>query len=245
MLDLTGRVVLITGASSGFGEATAEKFAAMGAALALVARTRSKLQDLSARVAAQSAQVRVLPVDLGDSDQIARAHAQIERELGAVEILVNNAGMNVPARSVAETTLQEWDSIMAVNLKAAFQLAKLVFPGMKQAGRGSIINVASRAANHPSLLSGVAYSSSKIGMHAMNQILNEEGNPHGVRSILIHPGVGATPLLDRRPAPPPAAARTRMLQSGDIADTIVFAARLPYRVCLEQINVYPTDPHVG
>jgi len=245
MLDLTGRVVLITGASSGFGEATAVKFAAQGASLALVARTRSKLRDLSARLADQAAHVLALPADLGSSDQIAEAHAQAERELGAVEILVNNAGMNLPARSVAETTLPEWDGIMAVNLKAAFQWAKLVLPGMKQAGRGSIVNVASRAVNHPSLLSGVAYSSSKIGMQAMHRILNEEGNPHGVRSILVNPGVGATPLLDRRPAPPPAEARTRMLQSEDIADTIVFAAQLPYRVCIEQMNVYPTDPRVG
>ncbi len=245
MLDLTGRVVLITGASSGFGEATAEKFAALGASLALIARTSGKLQVLSTRLRDQATRALALSVDVGCADQVARAHAQVEQELGAVEILVNNAGMNVPARSVADTTLQEWDSIMTVNLRAAFQLTKLTLPSMKRAGRGSIINVASRAANHPSLLSGVAYSSSKIGMQAMNQVLNEEGNPHGVRAILINPGVGATPLLDRRPAPPPAEARTRMLQSADIADTIVFAARLPYRVCIAEMNVYPTDPRVG
>ena len=134
---------------------------------------------------------------------------------------------------------------MAVNLKASFQLAKLALPAMQQAGQGTIINVASRAANLPSLLSGVAYSSSKIGMQALNSILNEEGNPHGVRSILINPGVGATPLLDRRPTPPPEEARARMLQPEDIANAIVFSAQLPYRVCVEQMNVYPTDPHVG
>ncbi len=245
MLDLTGRIVLITGASSGFGEATAVKFAAMGASLALMARTESKLQDLAFRLADQASRVLVLPTDLGSSDHIASSHAQVAKELGEVEILVNNAGMNVPARSVAETTLPEWDRIMAVNLRAAFQLARLVLPGMQQAGQGSIVNVASRAVHHPSLLSGVAYSSSKIGMVAMNQVLNEEGNPYGVRAILINPGVGATPLLDRRPAPPPTEARTRMLQAQDIADTIVFAAQLPYRVCIEQMNVYPTDPHVG
>jgi NADP-dependent 3-hydroxy acid dehydrogenase YdfG len=245
MLNLSGRIVMVTGASSGFGEATALRYATLGAAIALVARTESKLLELASKLSGKAPQVLVLPTDLENSDQVAMAHAKTQREMGEIEILVNNAGMNVAARSVADTTLQDWDSIMAVNLRASFQLAKLVLPGMKRSGHGSIVNVASRAANNPSLLSGVAYSSSKIGMEAMNRILNEEGNPHGVRSILINPGVGATPLLDRRPAPPPAEARKRMLQAGDIADAIVFSTQLPYRVCIDQMNVYPTDPHVG
>ncbi len=245
MLNLSGRIIMVTGASSGFGEATALRYATLGAAIALVARTESKLLELSSKLSGKASQVLVLPTDLENSDQVAMAHARTQREMGEIEILVNNAGMNVAARSVADTTLQDWDSIMAVNLRASFQLAKLVLPGMKRSGHGSIVNVASRAANSPSLLSGVAYSSSKIGMEAMNRILNEEGNPHGVRSILINPGVGATPLLDRRPAPPPAEARKRMLQAGDIADAIVFSTQLPYRVCIDQMNVYPTDPHVG
>lgn len=245
MLELIGRNILVTGASTGFGEATAIKFAGLGASLALLARSESRLLELAARLANKANQVLVLPVDLGNSCQVSEAYEKVRREMGEVEILVNNAGTNAVARSVADTSLQDWDNIMAVNLKASFQLAKLALPAMQRAGRGTIVNVGSRAASHPSLLSGVAYSSSKIGMQAMNRVLNEEGNPHGVRSILIHPGVGATPILDRRPAPPPADVRSRMLQPEDIAATIVFAARLPYRVCIEQMNVYPTDPHVG
>lgn len=245
MLDLSGRIVLVTGASSGFGEATAIKFAQQGAHTALVARSAGKLEALCQRLDQGTARVLAVPADLGDTTALVQAHATVVEQLGDVEILVNNAGMNVLARKVADTTLEEWNSIMSVNLTAAFHLTKLVMPAMKAASRGTIINVASRAGNYPSLLAGVAYSSSKIGMRALNEVTNEEGNPCSVRAILINPGVGATPILDRRPEPPPQEIRDEMLQAEDVADTILFAASLPYRVCLEYINVYPTSPDVG
>lgn len=245
MLDLRNRNVLITGASTGFGEAAAVKFAARGAAVAIVARSANKLQKLAELIAGDASQVLAIPADLSDPGQIEEVQAEARKTLGPIEILVNNAGTNVAARSVAETSLDDWETVMRVNLQAPFHLAKLVLPDMKEAGRGTIVNVASRAAVFPSLLSGASYSSSKIGMHALNRILNEEANPYGVRSILIHPGVGDTPILDRRPEPPPMETRNRMLQAEDIAETIVFAAELPYRVCIEQMNVYPTDPFVG
>lgn len=244
MLDLTDRVVLVTGASSGFGEATALKFARRGARVALLARSADRLDDLARRIGETDGQAVSVPTDIGRAADLESAHAKVVRTLGHVEILVNNAGMNVPNRSVQDTTMAEWERIMDVNLKAAFQLTKLVLPEMKRRRRGTIVNVASRAANYPGLLSGVAYSSSKLGMRALNTVTNEEANPFNVRAILINPGVGATPILDRRPEPPPLAERERMLQAEDIADTIVFSAMLPYRACLELVNVYPTSPDV-
>ena len=101
MLDLTGRNVLITGASSGFGEAAAVKFAKLGAALALVARSESKLLELASRIANQATKVLVLPIDLENSCQVSKAFEQVRQDMGEVEILVNNAGRNVFARSVA------------------------------------------------------------------------------------------------------------------------------------------------
>lgn len=245
MLDLAGRNVLVTGASSGFGEATAVMFARKGAHVALTARTAAKLQAMARDWDRPDRRVLALPADAGDAAQLEAVHAAAVEQLGAVEILVNNAGMNVPARAIADTRLEEWDDIMAVNLKAAFRLTQLVMPAMKAARRGTIVNVASRAGNFPSLLSGVAYSSSKIGMRALNRVSNEEGNPFNIRCVLVNPGVGATPILDRRPEPPPPAERAEMLQAEDVAATILFAASLPSRACLEQINVYPTNPNVG
>lgn len=245
MLDLTDRVVLITGASSGFGHSAAAKFAAQGARVAVLARSPQPLEELCRALRAEGQQGLAVPADVGDPEALAQAHASVVEHWGPVEILVNNAGINVRARSVQDTTLEEWDRLHAVNLTGAFHLTKLVMPAMRAAGRGTIVNVASRAINFPSLLSGVAYSSSKMGMWALNQVTNEEGNPDNIRAILINPGVAATPLVDRRPAPPPMEVRHQMLQAEDIADTILFAASLPYRACIEYMNVYPTSPHVG
>ena len=116
---------------------------------------------------------------------------------------------------------------------------------MKARGAGTIINIGSRAANYPSLLSGVAYSSAKLGMQALNRVTNEEGNPHGVRACIINPGVTATPLLDRRPSPPPQEARKLMMQAEDIAATVLYAASLPPRANAERIDLYPTNTEVG
>ena len=244
MLNLEGKTAIVTGASSGFGAATARALAARGVQVAAMARTASALEKLAAEIASGAGRVLAIPVDVADTNALDEAYAEAAGHLGPIEILVNNAGTNVIPRRYADTTLEQWRTVLAVNLDAAFLLTKLVMPGMRGIGRGSIVNVASRAANHPSLLAGVSYSSSKLGMAALNRIANEEGNPFGIRAILVNPGVGATPILDRRPDPPPQEMRNRMLQAEDVADTIVFAASLPYRVCLENIDVYPTDPDV-
>ena len=92
----------------------------------------------------------------------------------------------------------------------------------------------------PSLLAGAAYSSSKIGMDALTDVTNEEGNPHNIRACLLCPGVGATPILDKRPVQPTDEARRRMLQEEDLGETVVFVASLPPRVNIERINLKPT-----
>ncbi|MCY4519604.1 MAG: SDR family NAD(P)-dependent oxidoreductase [Caldilineaceae bacterium] len=244
MLNLQGKTAVVTGASSGFGAATARALATRGARVALMARTESALDQLAGEIECASGCVRAIPVDVANTDALGAAYEEAADRLGPIEILVNNAGTNVAPRRYADTSLDQWRTVLAVNLDAAFLLTKLVMPGMRELGRGSIVNVASRAANYPSLLAGVSYSSSKLGMAALNRIANEEGNPFGIRAILVNPGVGATPILDRRPEPPPQEMRNRMLQAEDVADTIVFAVSLPYRACLENIDVYPTDPDV-
>ena len=129
---------------------------------------------------------------------------KIDAELGPIHVLVNNAGTNVTNRSIDATTTEDWRVVADVNLVSAYLFTNLLMPQMKARGAGTIINIRlAAAANYPSLLSGVAYSSAKLGMQALNRVTNEEGNPHGVRACIINPGVTATPLLDRRPSPAP------------------------------------------
>ncbi len=245
MSRLAGRRVLVTGASSGFGAAIARLCAQEGADVALVARRVERLEALAQEVRGQGRQAVICPCDVQDPGQVQAAVEQTRAALGGIDVLVNNAGTNLSHRSIQETTLEEWHRLLEVNLTSAFHFTRLVMPEMVARGQGTIVNIASRAANYPSLLAGVGYSASKLGMQALNRITNEEGNPHNVRACVINPGVANTPILDHRPRPPSPAARRAMLQPEDIAEAVIFVASLPSRVLVERLDIYPTRVDVS
>ena len=239
---LDGKTIIVTGASSGFGEAIAIACCRAGANVSLVARRRALLESVAdkARSLEGGGQVLVCPADVSADKQI---HAVVERTraaFGAIDVLVNNAGYNVTERSIADTSAEQWRDLLAVNLTSAFIFTKAVLPEMKARGDGLIINLASRAAMVPSLLAGVGYSTSKIGMEALNIVTNEEGNPHGVRACLFNPGAGNTPIMERRPVVPSEEQKAKMIQSEDIAATVVFLASLPPRVHIDLLSMMPT-----
>ena len=153
---------------------------------------------------------------------------------------MNNAGTNITERSITDTTAEQWRELLEVNLSSAFVFTKAVLPEMKARGDGLIVNIASRAGMFPSLLAGVGYSTSKIGMEALNTVTNEEGNPFGVRACLFNPGAGNTPIIDRRPVKFSQEAKMKMIQPEDIAATVVFLASLPPRVNIDLISMMPT-----
>jgi len=239
---LDGKTIIVTGASSGFGEAIALACAAAGANVSLVARRRELLESAAeaARALNGGGQALVCPADVGDDGQIVAALEQTRAALGPIDVLVNNAGFNHKERSIADTSAEQWRELLEVNLTSAFVFTKAVLPEMKERGDGLIVNIASRAGMYPSLLAGVGYSASKIGMEALNTVTNEEGNPHGVRACLLNPGAGNTPIMDRRPVQPSQEAKTKMIQSEDIAATVVFLASLPPRVHIDFLSIMPT-----
>lgn len=237
---LAGKKIIVTGASSGFGRGIALACAAAGADVALVGRDPTRLQEVADLVRAGGSEAFVCMADFADERQVLTAASQAQDALGAVDVLVNNAGTNVRQRSILDTDLAQWRLLLEVNLTAAFLFTKALLPAMIARQRGTIINLASRAALQPSLKGGVAYSASKIGMDALTQITNEEGNPHNVRACLLCPGDGNTPLLDRRAAPPPQDQRLHMLQPEDIGELAVVVAAMPQHVKIDLISVWPT-----
>ncbi len=239
---LAGKTIIITGASSGFGEAIALACAEAGANVSLIARRKELLEAVAdaARALNEDAQALVCPADVSDDMQIYAALERTRAALGPIDALVNNAGLNHTERSIADTSAEQWRELMEVNLTSAFVFTKAVLPEMKQRGDGLIINLASRAGMFPSLKAGVGYSASKIGMEALNTITNEEGNPHGVRACLFNPGAGNTPIIDRRPIKFSAEEKAKMIQSEDIAATVVFLASLPPRVHIDFLSMMPT-----
>lgn len=237
---LNGKNVIVTGASSGFGEAIALACAAAGANVSLAARRQAALETVAKVIRQKGGRALVCPTDVSDDDQIHAAVAKTRASFGAVDILVNNAGMNIPERSITDTSAEQWRQLLEVNLTSAFVFTKAVLPAMKERGSGLIVNVASRAAMFPSLRAGAAYSASKIGMEALNDLTNAEGNPFGVRACLFNPGIGNTAIIDNRPGGFSHQERMNMIQSEDIANTVVFIASLPPRVNIDLISMAPT-----
>ncbi len=240
MAALQGKTIIVTGASSGFGEAIAIACAAEGARLSLVARRQEALEAVAAAAREQGGKALVCPADVRADQQIQAALAATIAEFGAVDVLVNNAGINVTERSVSATSAEQWREMLEVNLTSAFVFSQAVLPAMKARGDGLIINLASRAAMFPNLGAGVGYSASKIGMEALTAVTNEEGNPFGVRACLFNPGAGNTPIIDRRPRQYSQEEKLKMIQPEDIAATVVFLASLPPRVNIDLLSMMPT-----
>ena len=240
MGKLTGKTALITGASSGIGRAIALACAQEGANVALVARSQETLDEVAGLAREAGVDAVVCIADVADEEQVLAAADKAQQALGPIDLLVNNAGMNVTQRSIEDTSSDQWRQLLDVNLTSAFLFTKAILPGMKARGQGTIINLASRAALFPDMGGGVGYSTSKMGMDALTQVTNEEANPFGVRACLLCPGTTNTPIVDRRPTPPSPEQREKMLQSEDVAEVALLVAALPPHVKIESISMVQT-----
>jgi NAD(P)-dependent dehydrogenase (short-subunit alcohol dehydrogenase family) len=230
------RKLIITGASSGVGEAVARAFAELGCDLALVARRGDRLRALGAELD------HVIPIvaDLSSAGDAARAMVEAEKHLGSVDALVLCHGTNVPRRRLDLLTVQDWDTIVAANLSSAFYCLHAVLPGMRARG-GRIIAISSIAALRPTPLGGAAYAASKAGLNALCSVLNQEERSSGILATVIAPGNIDTEIMDKRPEPPSPDARTRMLRPEDIARMVVDVLSYPDRVWTEEIIVHPSS----
>jgi NADP-dependent 3-hydroxy acid dehydrogenase YdfG len=235
---LAGRVAWVTGAGSGIGRATAIALAAAGASVALTGRNRAALEETAAMLGGPSL---VAPADVTDADAITAAHGAVVAALGEVDLLVNNAGWNVPQRHWRDLSAESVQRMVATNLSGPFLMVLAVLPSMRARRGGVLVHIASLSGTRLHVVSGPAYSATKYGARAMSASLNAEEGIHGIRSICINPGEVATPLLDRRPAPPPIEERERMVQPEDVAAAVVFCATLPPRACVTDLSIAPTD----
>jgi NADP-dependent 3-hydroxy acid dehydrogenase YdfG len=237
---LKGRVAWVTGAGSGIGEAAAIMLAAEGAAIALSGRRREPLQAVAERITKAGGKALVAPGDMGDPDVPARIAQEIVRALGRLDILANNAGANITERRWRELTPERIKHMLDANLNSAFYCAAAALTVMRPQKDGLLIHTASMAGRIVGLLSGSTYVAAKHGVVAMSHTINMEEFQNGIRSTVLCPGEVATPILDRRPTPVSAEDRGRMLQPEHMADLILYVAKLPASVCVNEIQVTPT-----
>jgi NAD(P)-dependent dehydrogenase (short-subunit alcohol dehydrogenase family) len=195
-MDLSGKVVIVTGAGKGIGRETARLMASMGAKVVLVARSSGSLLELEQEIRNLGFEALAVPADVS---QEAEVRAMVERTLqayGTVDVLVNNAAISAGI-PVISTPVEEWDRILEVNLRGTFLCCREVLPIMLERNCGSIVNVSSSAARHPFPGYG-AYSASKAGIVALTMVLAEEIKGSRVRVNAILPGLVATETMRAR-----------------------------------------------
>lgn len=237
--DLAGQVVVIAGASSGMGRATALAAAEAGARLVLAARGEAALAEVAAAVAAAGAEALAVPTDATDRGAAERLVAAAVERFGRIDALVATVGTNIPRRRLDELTADSWQGMVAVNLTAPFNLTQAVVPVLRNHGGGLIVYVSSSAAKRPDA-SGVAYQATKAGVVGLAHGTMEEERANGIRTTVIFPGLTDTPLVLKRPTPTPPDVLARALRPEDVAAACLFVLRLPPRAHVPELLLYPS-----
>ena len=230
-VDLTGKVALITGGSSGIGAATAELFGELGAKVAIsYHNNRAGAEAVCARITQNGGKGVAFAADVRASEQIRNLVTQVEGELGPIDVLVNNAGSLIKRAKVEDITEELWDEVFRLNLTSAMVCSKLVMRSMVERRTGAIVNVVSIAGRHGGGPGASAYSAAKGGLITFTKGLARELAPTGVRVNAVAPGVIETPFHDAFSTPEmmknfvSAIPLGRLGQSCEIATVIAFLA---------------------
>lgn len=236
MGKLTGQKAWITGGGTGIGAGAAVALAASGAEVFVSGRRAEPLAGVVQTIVQNGGIAHAVPLDVGDADAVAAAAADI----GPVDILLANAGLNVPKRALSNLTVPDWQHVVDINLNGMFYPVHAVLPGMRAKGGGLVMLIASWAGRYPGRLTGAAYNVTKRAVMALGESVNGEEGGNGIRATVIMPAEVATDILRARPKPPSEQEMARMLQIDDLADTVRFVAEMPPHVCLNEILISPT-----
>jgi NADP-dependent 3-hydroxy acid dehydrogenase YdfG len=238
-MRLSGKLAWVTGAGSGIGEAAALALAAEGASIVLTGRRTAPLETVAARIAAAGGTAEVQPGDMTKPADVARIAAAIREKHGRLDLLVANAGVNIPDREWADLSPAGAETVISGNLTSVFYCVSAVLPTMRAQQDGVVIITASMAGRFISGLSGPAYTAAKHGVVAMSHTINMAECVNGIRASAVLPGEVATPILDKRPVPVSAEDRARMVQSEDVGDLIRYIACLPRHVVINEVMITP------
>lgn len=247
---MKGKIVFITGASSGIGEGCARKFASEGADLILNARNVARLEELKKELETKyKVRIHLLPFDVRDRMAITQALASLPAEWASVDVLINNAGLVIGVDKEFEGNLDEWDIMIDTNIRALLSITRMVVPGMVERGHGHIINIGSIAgdAAYPG---GSVYCATKAAVKALSDGLRIDLVDTPLRVTNIKPGMVETNFSVVRYRGNKEAADAfykgiRPLTGEDIAETVYYAASAPEHIQIAEVLVMPTNQATG
>ncbi|MQS35973.1 SDR family oxidoreductase [Streptomyces katsurahamanus] len=241
---LQGKVALITGASSGIGEATARALAAEGAAVAIAARRVDRLRALGEELTAAGTKVHVLELDVADQQAVDEAVRSTVEALGGIDILVNNAGVMLLG-PVEDADTSDWHRMIETNLLGLMYMTRAALPHLLRS-RGTVVQMSS-IAGRVVVRNAAVYQATKFGVNAFSETLRQEVTERGVRVVVIEPGTTDTELRGHITHAPTKAAyeerisKMRKLQSEDIAEAVRYAVTAPPHATVNEIFIRPTD----
>ena len=236
------KIVFITGATAGFGEACAHTFASNGYAVILNGRRQDRLSTLAQALEAQyGVQTLQLPFDVQDGAAVASAIATLPNDWQSIDVLINNAGLALGRDLFQDADLQDWETMLDTNVKGLLYVSKAVVPGMISRGRGQIINIGSIAGKQV-YERGNVYCASKHAVDALTKGMRIDLLPHGIKVTAIHPGAADTEFSTVRfKGNEEAASKVyegfEPLHAQDVADLAYYTTTLPPHVCINDLVV--------
>jgi len=250
MGKLDGTVALVTGASSGIGEAAARTLAAEGATVAILARRADRLERLAAEIEASGGKALQVEADVSEREQAEAAVARVADELGRLDVLVNNAGVMLLG-PIVDAPVEEWEQMLEVNVLGLLYTAHAAIPHLVEAAAGDprrvadMVNISSVAGRIARVGSGV-YNATKFAVGAFSESLRQEVAGRDVRISLVEPGAVATELTSHNRPEIQAQIKERFtdidrLEAEDIADAISYVVTRPRHVAINELLVRPTE----
>lgn len=240
MSEFREKVVWVTGAGTGIGRAVACMFAAGGALVVLIGRSADRLKSVHDEVCARGGRGEILALDVCRREQVDAAATGLLQRHQRVDVVVNNAGLNVRGRKLGTLTGEDWDQVVQTNLTGAFNMINAALPAMRRQRDGLIVNVTSMAAKRIYGGAGVAYTASKHGMHGLSLSVSAEEGSNGIRCTSLMPGLVNTDLLEMQSFTYAAEDRALMIQPDDLAQIVRLLALLPARCKVPEMEVVPT-----
>ncbi len=241
-----GKKILITGATSGIGQACAELFAKEGADLILCGRVESRLQKILHKITSQY-YVKGLPLvfDISQAQDVEKALESLPEEWQDIDVLVNNAGLALGYDKLFAGNLKEWDTVIDTNIKSVVYMTRFVVANMVKRGKGHVVNIGS-ISSRTTYPGGSVYCASKYAVRALTDTLRLDLHGTGIRVTLVDPGMVKTPFFDVRLQGDQQ--KVKALFSGmqpllaeDVADSVVYCVTRPAHVSIHEINIMPTD----